>query len=141
MCNKVYSIDIDNIVTNVYNRILIPCKFKKYITNKNKIIQIICEKKELFDATLKGGIPESILYEFLNYLLIISNIIVVGKGISKKKQRDLTNSCSNYYLYLIVISSTKLIYELAVILTIIIIMFFLIIIMFLQNSNIVPRIM
>jgi hypothetical protein len=40
------------------NKILIPDNFKEYIKNKQRILDIINEKKELFVVTLKGGIPE-----------------------------------------------------------------------------------
>jgi hypothetical protein len=40
------------------NKMLIPGNFKEYIIEKQKILKIINEKKELFVVTLKGGILE-----------------------------------------------------------------------------------
>jgi hypothetical protein len=79
---KVYSTNTDNIVTYITgvdfnalypsayfsipnemigytgNKMLMPGYLKEYITDKQRIFDIINEKKELFVVTLKGGIPE-----------------------------------------------------------------------------------
>jgi hypothetical protein len=40
------------------NKMLIPGNFKEYTSDKQRMLDIINEKKELFVVTLKGGIPE-----------------------------------------------------------------------------------
>jgi hypothetical protein len=53
---------------------LMPSNFEEYTTNKQRMLDIINEKKELFIVTLKGGIPEVQWNEINNYTLIIRNI-------------------------------------------------------------------
>jgi hypothetical protein len=40
------------------NKMLMSGNLKEYITNKQRILDIIFTKKELFAVTLKGSIPE-----------------------------------------------------------------------------------
>jgi hypothetical protein len=68
---------------------LMPGNFKEYITDKQRILDIINEKKELFVVTLKGGVVEERWNEFINYALIIRNI-EIGNRRLKKKQTKLT---------------------------------------------------
>jgi hypothetical protein len=51
-----------------------PGNLKEYITDKQRILEIITAKKQLFEITLKGGIPEERWNEFINYTPIIRNI-------------------------------------------------------------------
>jgi hypothetical protein len=55
------------------NKMLMPGNFKEIIKDKQRILDIINEKKELFVVTLKGGIPEVRWNEFINYAPIIRN--------------------------------------------------------------------
>jgi hypothetical protein len=79
---KVYNTNTENIVTDITcvdfnahyqsayssilnlmigytgNKMLMPDNFKEYITDKQRMLDIIFAKKELFLVTLKGGIPE-----------------------------------------------------------------------------------
>jgi hypothetical protein len=95
---KVYSTNTENIVTHILgldfnalypsayssihnemigysrNKMLMPGNFKEYITDKQRILDIISVKKELFVVTLKGGIPKEWWNEFINYAPIIRNI-------------------------------------------------------------------
>jgi hypothetical protein len=88
---KVYSTNTENIVTHITgvdfnalypsayssipnelieytgNKMLMPGNLKEYITDKQRILNIISAKKELFVVTLKGGIPEERWNEFINY--------------------------------------------------------------------------
>jgi hypothetical protein len=84
--------------------------FKEYIKDKQRMLDIINEKKELFVVTLKGGIPEERWNDFINYAPIIRNI-EIGNGRSKKKQTKLTQLMattgkfmpfSNYYLWYLI---------------------------------------
>jgi hypothetical protein len=63
------------------NKMLMPGNLKEYITDKQRILNIIFTKKELFAVTLKGGIPKAHWNEFINYAPIIRN---------KRKQKKLT---------------------------------------------------
>jgi uncharacterized FlgJ-related protein len=63
--------------------------FKEYTTYKQRVLNIINEKKELFVITLKGCIPEERRKTFINYAFIIRNI-EIANGKSKKKQTKLT---------------------------------------------------
>jgi hypothetical protein len=105
---KVYSTNTENIVTHITtvdfntlylstyssvpnemieytgNKMLIPGKFKEYITDKQRILDIISAKKELFVVTLKRGIPEVRWNEFINYAPIIRNI-EMGNDKSRKR--------------------------------------------------------
>jgi hypothetical protein len=56
------------------NKMLIPGNFKENTIDKQKMLDVINEKKELFVVTLKGGIPEVRWNEFINYAPIIRNI-------------------------------------------------------------------
>jgi hypothetical protein len=56
------------------NKMLMPGNFKEYTTNKQRMLDIINKKKELFVVTLKGGIPEIRWNRFINYAPIIRNI-------------------------------------------------------------------
>jgi hypothetical protein len=92
------------------NKMLMPGNFKEYITDKQKILDIISTKKELFAVTIKVGIPEERWNEFINYAPIIRNI-EIGNNKSKKKQKKLTQLMTSmrlcmpfscyYLLYLI----------------------------------------
>jgi hypothetical protein len=110
---KVYSTNTDNIVTHITgvdfnalytsayssipnemieytgNKMLMPGYLKEYITDKQRILNIIFTKKELFVVTLKGGIPEKQWNEFINYAPIIRNI-EIGNNKLKKKKKKLT---------------------------------------------------
>jgi hypothetical protein len=110
---KVYSTDSKNIVTHITaadfnalypsayssipnemikyigNKMLMPGNFKKYIADKQRMLDIISAKKELFVVTLKGGIPEVRWNEFINYAVIPRNI-EIGNDKSKKRQKKLT---------------------------------------------------
>jgi hypothetical protein len=81
------------------NKILIPGNFKEYTSDKQSMLDIINEKKELFVVTLKGGIPEERWNEFINYAPIIRNI-EIGNGRSKRKQTKLTQLITKMGLYL-----------------------------------------
>jgi hypothetical protein len=70
------------------------------------MLDIINEKNKQFIVTLKGGIPEVLWNEFINYTPIIKNI-EIGNCRFKNKQTKLTQlmtamgkfmSFSNYYL-------------------------------------------
>jgi hypothetical protein len=131
---KVYSTNTENIVThicgvdfnalypsanssipnemigNTGNKMLMPGNLKEYITDKQRILDIISSKKELFVVTLKGGIPEERWNEFINYAPIIRNI-EIGNNKSKKKQKKLTQLMttmglfmpfSSYYLWYLI---------------------------------------
>jgi hypothetical protein len=63
---------------------LMQSNFKEYRIDKEKIIKIINEKKELFVVTLKNYIPEEKWDEYINYTLIIRSI-EIGNNKSKKK--------------------------------------------------------
>jgi hypothetical protein len=56
------------------NKMSMPGNFKEYITNKQRMLDIISAKKELFVEILKGGIPEERLNSFSSYASIIRNI-------------------------------------------------------------------
>jgi hypothetical protein len=66
------------------NKMLMPGNLKEYITDKQRILEIISVKKELFVVTLKRGIPEVRWNEFINYAPIIRNI-EIGNDKSKNK--------------------------------------------------------
>jgi hypothetical protein len=92
------------------NKMLMPGNLKEYITDKQRILDIIFAKKESFVVTLKGGIPEERWIEFINYVLIIRNI-EIGNDKSKRKQKKLTQlmttmglymSFSSYYLWYLI---------------------------------------
>jgi hypothetical protein len=110
---KVYSIDTENVVAHIRcvdfnvlypctyssiynemigytgNKMLMPGNFKEYRVDKEQIMRIINEKKELFVVTLKGGIPEEKLDEYINYTPIVRSV-EIGNKKSKKKQKKLT---------------------------------------------------
>jgi hypothetical protein len=84
--------------------------FKEHITNKQRMLDIISTKKELFVVTLKGVIPEKLGMSFINYAPIIRNI-EIGNDKSKKKQKKLTQlnttmgkfmQFSSYYLWYLI---------------------------------------
>jgi hypothetical protein len=105
---KVYSTDTKNLVTHITgvdinalypsqysyipnemigyteNNMLMPGKFKEYTTHKQRMLDIVNEKKELFVVSLKGGIPEVLWNEFINYTPIIRNT-EIGNDKSKTK--------------------------------------------------------
>jgi hypothetical protein len=92
------------------NKMLMPGNSKEYTVDKEKIRNVINEKKELFVVTLKGGIPEEKWDEFINYTPIIRSI-EIGNNKSKKKQKKLTQlmtrmglfmSFSSYYLWYLI---------------------------------------
>jgi hypothetical protein len=66
------------------NKMLMPGNLKEYITDKQRIFDIIFAKKELFVVTLKGGIHVERWNEFINYAPIIKNI-EIGNDKSKRK--------------------------------------------------------
>jgi hypothetical protein len=68
------------------NKMLMPDNLKEYITDKQRMLDIIFVKKELFVVTLKGGIPEERWNEFIIYALIIRNF-EIGNDKSKRKQK------------------------------------------------------
>jgi hypothetical protein len=120
---KVYSTNTENIVTHILgldfnvlypsayssilnmmigytgNKMLMPGNLKEYITDKQRILEIIFAKKELFVVTLKGGIPEERWNEFINYVPIIRNI-EIGNDKSKKKQKKLTHLMTTMELFI-----------------------------------------
>jgi hypothetical protein len=81
------------------NKMLIPGNFKEYNTDKQRMLDIINEKKELFVVTLKGGIPEELWNDFINYVFIIRNF-EIGNNKSKKKQKKLTQLMITMGLYM-----------------------------------------
>jgi hypothetical protein len=92
------------------NKMLMRGNSKEYTVDKEKIMSVINEKKELFVVTLKGGIPEEKWDEFINYTLIIRSI-EIGNNKSKKKQKKLTQlmtamgeymTFSSYYLWYLI---------------------------------------
>jgi hypothetical protein len=92
------------------NKMLMPGNLKEYITDKQKILEIIFAKKELFVVTLKGGIPQERWNEFIKYAPIIRNI-EIGNGKSKRKEKKLTQLMttmglfmpfSSYYLWYVI---------------------------------------
>jgi hypothetical protein len=56
------------------NKMLMPGYLKEYITDKQRILDFISAKKELFVVTLKGGIPEEQWNKFFNNVTIIRSI-------------------------------------------------------------------
>jgi hypothetical protein len=70
---------------------LTPGNFKEYITDKQRMLDIISVKKELFIVTLKGGIPEDRWNEFINYAPIITNI-EIGMTSQRKDRRSSLSS-------------------------------------------------
>jgi hypothetical protein len=92
------------------NKMLMPGNLKEYITDKQRILEIIFAKKELFVVTLKGGIPEDRWNEIINYAPIIRNI-EIGNDKSKRKKKKFTQlmitmglnmSFSSYYLWYLI---------------------------------------
>jgi hypothetical protein len=81
------------------NKMLLPGNFKKYITDKQRILDIISTKKELFVVTLKGRIPEERWNKLINYAPII-RIIDIRNDKSKKRQKKLTQLMTIIGLYL-----------------------------------------
>jgi hypothetical protein len=81
------------------NKMLMPGNLKEYITDKQRILEIIFTKKELFVVTLKGGIPEDSWNEFINNAPIIRNI-EIGNDKSKRKQKKLTQLMTTMGLYM-----------------------------------------
>jgi hypothetical protein len=53
-----YSYILNEMIGYTGNKMLMSGNFKKYNTDKQRMLDIINEKKELFVVTLKGGIPE-----------------------------------------------------------------------------------
>jgi hypothetical protein len=113
---KIYSTNTKNLVTHItgvdFNALYpsayssIPNKMigytgnlKEYIKHKQRMLDIINEKKELFVVTLKGAIREVRWNEFINYALIIRNI-EIGNGRSKIKQKKLTQLITTMRLYM-----------------------------------------
>jgi hypothetical protein len=74
-------------------------KFKEYITNKQRMLYIISEKKELLVVTLKGSIPEERWNQFINYAPIIIKI-EIGNDKSKKRWKKLTQLMTTMGLYI-----------------------------------------
>jgi hypothetical protein len=74
--------------------------FKEYTVDKEKIMSIINEKKELFVVTLKGNIGEDKHDEFINYIPIIRSI-EIGNNKPKKKQKKLTQLMTTVGLYML----------------------------------------
>jgi hypothetical protein len=94
-----YSSILNLMIEYTGNKMLILCNFKEYITDKQRILGIINEKKELFVITLKGGIPEERWNEFINYAQIIRNI-EIGNSKSKKRQKKLTQLMTTMGLFI-----------------------------------------
>jgi hypothetical protein len=69
-----YSSIPKNMIGYTGNKMLMLGNFKEYIINKQRMLDIINEKKELFVVTLKGGILEIRWNEFIFYTPIIRNI-------------------------------------------------------------------
>jgi hypothetical protein len=90
------------------NKMLMAGNFKEYSTDKQRMLDIISAKKELFVVTLKGGIREEWCNEFINYTPIIRNI-EIGNYKSKKKQKKLTQLMTTMGLF-IPFSSYHLLY-------------------------------
>jgi hypothetical protein len=82
-----YSSIPNDMIEYTRNKMLMPGNFKEYITSKQRMLDIISEKKELFVGTLKGAIPEERWNEFINYAPIIRNI-EIGNDKSKRKQKN-----------------------------------------------------
>jgi hypothetical protein len=55
---SVYSSIYNEMIRYMGNKMLVPGKFKDYTVDKEQIMRIINEKKELFVVTMKGGITE-----------------------------------------------------------------------------------
>jgi hypothetical protein len=91
------------------NKMLMSGNFKEYIKEKQRILNIIYEKKELFVVTLKGDIPKEPFNEFINYAPIIRNI-EIGNDKSKRKQKKLTQLMTTMGLYMMPFSSYYLWY-------------------------------
>jgi hypothetical protein len=53
-----YSSIYNEMVGYTGNKMLMPGNFKEYTVDKERIMRVINEKKELFVVTLKSGIPE-----------------------------------------------------------------------------------
>jgi hypothetical protein len=107
---SVYSSIPNEMIGYTGNKMLMPGNFKEYIKDKQRILNIINEKKELFVVTLKGGIPEERWNEFINYAPIIRNI-EIGNDKSKRKQKKFTQlmttmglfmSFTSYYLWYLI---------------------------------------
>jgi hypothetical protein len=81
------------------NKMLMPGNLKEYITDKQRILEIIFSKKEFFVVTLNGGIPKERWNEFINYPPIIRNI-EIGNDKSKRKQKKLTQLMTTMGLYM-----------------------------------------
>jgi hypothetical protein len=71
---SVYSSIPNEMIEYTGNKMLIPGNLKEYITDKQRMLDIISTKKELFVVTLKGSIPEEWWNEFINYAPIIRKI-------------------------------------------------------------------
>jgi hypothetical protein len=83
---SVYGSILNEMIEYTGNKMLMPGNLKKYIKDKQRILDIIFAKKELFVVTLKGGIPEERWNEFINYAPIIRNIEIGNGGSKKNKQ-------------------------------------------------------
>jgi hypothetical protein len=94
-----YSFIPDMMIGNIGNKMLISESFNEYITDKQRMLVIINEKKELFVVTLKGSIPEVRWNEFINYASIIRNI-EIGNDKSKTNPKKLTQLMTTMGLYM-----------------------------------------
>jgi hypothetical protein len=92
------------------NKMLMPGNFREYTTDKQRMWDIINEKKELFVITLEGSIIKAQWNEFINHAPIIKTI-ETGNDKSKKRQKKLTQLMttmglympfSNYYLWYLI---------------------------------------
>jgi hypothetical protein len=96
---SVYSTIYNEMIGYAGNKMLMPGNFKESIVDKEKIMSVINEKKELFVVTLKGCISEEKWEEYINYTPIIRSI-EISNNKSKKKQKNLTQSMTTMGLYM-----------------------------------------
>jgi hypothetical protein len=105
-----YSSILNLMIEYTGSKMLMPGNLKEYITDKQRMLDIIFAKKELFLVTLKGGIPEERWNEFINYVFIFRNIEIRNDK-SKTKRRKLTQlmttmglcmSFGSYYLWYLI---------------------------------------
>jgi hypothetical protein len=78
--NSLYPSAYNSIKTNKIaytdGRLFIPGGVKLYTIDKNRIVQIIQSREELFIISVKGRIPEEWYNKFLEFPPIFSNLMV-----------------------------------------------------------------
>jgi hypothetical protein len=72
------------------NKMLMPGNFKEYIIYKQRMLNIISTKKELFVVTLKGGIPKN---DVMSSLTILQSSETLRSEIPSQR-KDRRNSLS-----------------------------------------------